>query len=120
MDWGLFFQAAGVCVGVLSVMAGGFYWLWGQLVRAREDAERGILQTKTEAALRTEAVQAVVTSTRDELHQHQLYTAETYATKIGMEAQTSQIMTAIGGLGDRLEGLNRRLDRVFETRGKQE
>lgn len=119
MDWGLFFQAAGVGVGVLSVMAGGFYWLWGQLVRVREDAEKDILQTKTESTLRTEAAHAVATATRDELHQHKLYTAETYATKIGMEAQTSQIMTAIGGLGDRLEGLNRRLDRVFEMRGKQ-
>lgn len=105
MDWGLFFQAAGVGVAVFGVIIGAFYWLWAQISRIRD-----------EAALRAEAAHAVASSTKEELHQHRLYTAETYATKTGMETQTAQIMTAIGGLGERLEGLNRRLDRVFESR----
>lgn len=59
-------------------------------------------------------IESMCRKNTDELSAHKLYVAETYATKLGMEAQTSQIMKAISELGERLEGLNRRLDRVFE------
>ena len=52
-----------------------------------------------------------------ELSEFKLRTAETYATKAVMEAQTAQIMKAIDGVGERIEGVNLRLDRVIEQRG---
>jgi len=49
-----------------------------------------------------------------ELAAHRLHVAETYVTKAGMQEQTSQIMKAIEGVGNRIDGLHERLDRAFE------
>lgn len=49
------------------------------------------------------------------LAQHKLHVAETYATKQGMQEQTSQIMRAIEGVGHRIDGMSERLDRAFES-----
>lgn len=114
MDWGLFFQAAGVGVAVLGFVAGGFYWLWGQITKIRDDAEEGIKQAKQDAALRTEAAHAVASSTREELHQHKLVVAENYVSKQGLREQTEQIMAALGGLGEQIRGMNGRIDRMLE------
>lgn len=57
---------------------------------------------------------AAIGKVADDLAAHKLHTAEVYATKAGMEAQTAQIMRAIENVGDRLDGVNQRLDRVFE------
>jgi hypothetical protein len=51
----------------------------------------------------------------DELAAHRLHTAETYATKQGMQEQTSQLLRAIEGVGNRIDGMNERLDRAFES-----
>ncbi|PDT55020.1 MULTISPECIES: hypothetical protein [Sinorhizobium] len=55
-------------------------------------------------------------SLRDELSAHKLYTAENYVTKAGLTEQTNQIMKAIEGVGNRIEAISERLDRVFEQR----
>lgn len=52
----------------------------------------------------------------EELAAHKLHVAETYATKAGMQEQTTQIMRAIESVGNRIDGLNERLDRAFEQR----
>lgn len=50
---------------------------------------------------------------------HKLHIAETYVTKAGMQEQTSQIMKAIEGVGNRFDsgiaGLTDRLDRLYES-----
>lgn len=53
---------------------------------------------------------------RDDLAAHKLHVAETYTTKAGMAEQTAQIMRAIEGIGNRIDGLTERLDRSFETK----
>lgn len=103
MDWGLFWQAAGVGVAVLGIVVGGFWRMWGLIKGVRD-----------EAALRAEAAHAVANATREELHQHRLHTAETYVSKVGLREQTEQIMSAIGGLGDQITGMNGRIDRMLE------
>jgi hypothetical protein len=49
-----------------------------------------------------------------DLAEHKLHVAETYVTKAGMQEQTGQIMRAIEGVGNRIDGLHERLDRAFE------
>lgn len=75
---------------ILAILAaaGGIYWRWG----------------------------AVISKIRDELAAHKLHVAETYVTKAGMQEQTTQIMKAIEGVGNRIDGLHERLDRAFESK----
>src|SRR5690606_25033981 len=51
-----------------------------------------------------------------ELAEHRIHTAETYVTKHGMAEQTLQIMKAIEGVGNRIDGLGARLDRLYEPK----
>ncbi|NGO51600.1 hypothetical protein [Allomesorhizobium camelthorni] len=75
---------------VLAVLAaaGGIYWRWGGLIG----------------------------KVRDDLAAHKLHVAEVYATKAGMHEQTAQIMEAIKTVGERIEGVNQRLDRLYEPK----
>lgn len=50
-----------------------------------------------------------------ELAAHRVHSAEVFATKQGMQEQTGQIMRAIEGVGNRIDGLNERLDRMYEN-----
>lgn len=61
-------------------------------------------------------VSSLVGATKDELAAHKLHTAETYVTKTGMQEQTQAIMKAIDSVAERLDGMNSRLDRVFEAK----
>ncbi|RUW52990.1 MAG: hypothetical protein E5Y51_23420 [Mesorhizobium sp.] len=58
----------------------------------------------------------IISKVRDELAAHKLHTAETYVTKTGMQEQTQAIMKAIDSVAERLDGMNSRLDRVFEAK----
>ncbi|MBB6304694.1 hypothetical protein [Rhizobium leucaenae] len=49
-----------------------------------------------------------------DLAEHKLHAAETFATKAGMQEQTAQLLRAIEGVGNRIDGLHERLDRAFE------
>ncbi|RVO41376.1 hypothetical protein CN093_08950 [Sinorhizobium meliloti] len=49
-----------------------------------------------------------------DLASFQTRVAETYATKAGMQEQTAQLLRAIEGVGNRIDGLHERLDRAFE------
>jgi len=50
----------------------------------------------------------------DKLAKHETHAAETFATKAGMQEQTAQLLRAIEGVGNRIDGLHERLDRAFE------
>ncbi|MBX5010906.1 hypothetical protein HJB67_13170 [Rhizobium lentis] len=54
-----------------------------------------------------------------DLAAHKLHVAESYVTKAGMQEQTSQIMKAIEGVGNRIDGLNERLDRLYENQPRR-
>jgi hypothetical protein len=49
-----------------------------------------------------------------DLASFRVHAAETFATKQGMQEQTSQLLRAIEGVGNRIDGMNERLDRAFE------
>lgn len=49
-----------------------------------------------------------------ELAAHRLHCAEIFATKQGMQEQTTQLLRAIESVGSRIDGMNERLDRAFE------
>lgn len=125
MDWGLFWQAAGVGVAVLGIVAGGFYWLWGQITRVRDDAEKGVAEVRkeaahdvaavrSEAALRTEAAHILASATKEELHQHRLHVAETYITRASMREVMEPVLEAISGVRDQITGMSGRIDRLME------
>ncbi|MGR9420680.1 hypothetical protein [Rhizobium leguminosarum] len=54
-----------------------------------------------------------------DLAAHKLHAAETFATKAGMQEQTAQLLRAIEGVGNRIDGLNDRLDRLYENQPRR-
>ncbi|NZD50557.1 hypothetical protein [Rhizobium leguminosarum] len=54
-----------------------------------------------------------------DLAAHKLHCAEVFATKQGMQEQTSQLLRAIEGVGNRIDGMNERLDRAFEQQPRR-
>lgn len=50
----------------------------------------------------------------EDLAAYKLHAAETFATKAGMQEQTTQIMRAIESVGNRIDGVHERLDRMYE------
>lgn len=51
----------------------------------------------------------------EDLAAHKLHAAETFATKAGMQEQTSQLLRAIESVGGRIDGVHERLDRMFDS-----
>ncbi|MEY9198657.1 hypothetical protein ABIA16_003773 [Sinorhizobium fredii] len=51
-----------------------------------------------------------------DLAAHKVHAAETFATKAGLQESTAQLLRAIEGVGNRIDGVHERLDRVFEQR----
>lgn len=50
----------------------------------------------------------------EDLAEFKLRVSETYATKQGMQEQTTQLLRAIEGVGNRIDSVHERLDRAFE------
>lgn len=96
----------GIVLFFMSV-SGALWAIWWRI-------EGKVEKAKAEASTVAAAANALASLTRQELADHRLHTAETYVTKVGMQEQTSQIMRAIEGVGNRIDGMNERLDRAFE------
>ena len=84
-------------IGPLVGLAGLILTIWwkveGKIDRAKEAADKA----------------------SSDLAAHKLHAAETFATKAGMQEQTAQIMRAIEGVGNRIDGVHERLDRLYES-----
>jgi hypothetical protein len=87
----------GFGMAVFGTLFGIWKYLDGKLVAQRRDNEKVV----------------------SDLAAHKLHVAETYVTKAGMHEQTSQIMKAIEGVGNRIDGLNERLDRLYENQPRR-
>lgn len=87
----------GFFLAVFGTLFGIWRYLDGKLTSARKDTEK----------------------VASDLSAHKLHTAETYVTKAGMQEQTGQIMRAIEGVGNRIDGLNDRLDRLYENQPRR-
>ncbi|QXC49519.1 hypothetical protein KHC17_16780 [Agrobacterium salinitolerans] len=95
-------------VGFFVMLFGFFFGLWKYI-----DAKIGV--AKAEASSAASAAGAMASLAREELARHKTHVAETYATKAGMQEQTTQLLRAIEGIGNRIESMNERLDRAFEN-----
>ena len=96
-------------IGFFILVSGTLWGIWWRI-------EGRVEKAKTEASGMASAANALATLTRQELADHKLHTAETYVTKAGMQEQTAQIMRAIEGVGNRIDSLGERLDRLYEAR----
>lgn len=96
-------------IGFFILVSGTLWGIWWRI-------EGRVDRAKAEASSVASAANALAALTRQELSDHKLHTAETYVTKAGMQEQTAQIMRAIEGVGNRIDGLGERLDRFYEAR----
>lgn len=90
-------------VTLLGAISGVWWRIEGRVDRAKAEAVLKATEAATEAA-----------SVRADLAAHKLHCSEVFATKQGMQEQTSQLLRAIEGVSHRIEGMNERLDRAFE------
>jgi cobalamin biosynthesis protein CbiD len=96
-------------VGFIVMLFGFLFGLWKYV-------EGHIKTVHSECGAKAEAATALAALTRQELSDYKLRAAETFATKAGMQEQTSQIMRAIESVANRIDGLTERMDRVFEQK----
>lgn len=82
----------------------GIWWKIDSRVKEGEKATEGRIRAAEERAEKIAV----------DLAAHRLHTSEVYATKAGMHEQTAQLLRAIEGVGNRIDGLHERLDRAFE------
>ncbi len=82
---------------VFGAISGAFWRMWGLIKEAGGKGEKA----------------------QTDLAAYKTHVAETYTTKTGMQEQTAQLMKAIEGVGSRLDsrldGVNERLDRLYEA-----
>lgn len=90
-----------------SAVSGALWGVWWKVDARVERAE-------TRAMTRADAAQQRADSVAIDLAAHRLHSAEVFATKQGMQEQTAQLLRAIEGVGNRIDGMNERLDRAFE------
>jgi hypothetical protein len=96
-------------IGFFILVSGTLWGIWWRI-------EGRVDKAKTEVSTVASAAAAQAALARQELADHKLHTAETYVTKAGMQEQTAQIMRAIEGVGNRIDSLGERLDRLYEAR----
>lgn len=100
-------------VGFIIMILGFAFGIWKYV-----DAK--LTSLRTESSNKIDATAGLAAMARSDLAAHKLHVAETYVTKAGMQEQTSALMKAIDGVGTRVEtrldGLNDRLDRMYESK----
>ncbi len=90
-----------------ATISGALWAVWWRI-------EGKVDRAEAKAIARAEAAQARADGIAIELAAHRLHSAEVFATKQGMQEQTAQLLRAIEGVGNRIDGMNERLDRAFE------
>ncbi|SDN84372.1 hypothetical protein [Ensifer sp. YR511] len=92
-------------VGFMLMLAGAGWRVW-----ARVEAKVKVAEDKADKVQdRSDKVAADLAAFR-------IHSAETFATKAGLQEQTAQLLRAIEGIGNRIDGVHERLDRAFEQR----
>ncbi|MQV62310.1 hypothetical protein [Sinorhizobium meliloti] len=92
-------------VGFMVMLAGAGWRVWARVeakVKVAEDRADRIGERADKVAV--------------DLAEYKLRASETFATKAGLQEQTTQLLRAIEGVGSRIDGVHERLDRVFEQR----
>lgn len=104
-------QVIGLLAALLT-LCGGVVGIWIRI-------ENRIKLAEKDASTKIEATMGLYRMLNDNLAKHQLHSAETFVTKSGLRETTEQIMSAISDVKSSVNGLNQRLDRVFEDRSGQ-
>ena len=94
-------------VGFFVMLSGSGWAIWWKIDGRVKDSEKA-------TGSRIAAAEAKADKAVTDLAAHKLHAAETFATKAGMQEQTAQLLRAIEGVGNRIDGLHERLDRAFE------
>ncbi|MEY9629895.1 hypothetical protein [Sinorhizobium fredii] len=90
-------------VGFMVMLAGAGWRVW-----ARVEAKVKVAEDRADkVGERADKIAA-------DLAAHRLHVSEHFATKAGLQEQTAQLLRAIEGVGNRIDGLHERLDRAFE------
>jgi len=95
-------------VAFFVAMFGSIFGVWKYL-------DSKLVALRAEAQALASTATAMASLAREELAAHRLHVAETFATKAGLQEQTGQLLRAIEGVGNRIDGMNERLDRAFES-----
>lgn len=101
-------EIAGAIIFFITV-SGTLWGIWWRI-------EGKVTEARADALQRAEAAAALAAMARQEVTELRLHSAEHYATKDGMQRQTDSLLRAIESVGNRIDGLNERLDRAFEAR----
>ncbi|PDS67869.1 hypothetical protein [Rhizobium phaseoli] len=88
-------------------VAGAGWGIWWKIDGRVKESEKA-------SESRIKAAEDKADKATSDLAAHKLHAAETFATKAGMQEQTAQLLRAIEGVGNRIDGLHERLDRAFE------
>ncbi|UNK36593.1 hypothetical protein MNR02_08705 [Shinella sp. H4-D48] len=94
-------------VGFFVMLSGTLWGVWWRI-------EGRVEKAKVDASTLASSANALAMLARQELAEHKLHVSETYVTKAGMQEQTSQILRSIESVGNRIDAITDRLDRVFE------
>ncbi|MBX4906183.1 hypothetical protein HJA82_02125 [Rhizobium bangladeshense] len=84
-------------VGFFVMLAGAGWRVW-----ARVEAKVKVAEDKADKV-------------GADLAAHRLHSAEIFATKTSQAEQTAQLLRAIEGVGNRIDGVHERLDRLYEN-----
>lgn len=95
-------------VGFFVMVSGALWGIWWRI-------EGEVEKAKTEVSTVASAAAAQAALARQEIAEHRLHCSEVFATKQGMQEQTAQILRSIEGVGNRIDGLHERLDRMYEN-----
>lgn len=88
-------------------VAGAGWGIWWKIDGRVKESEKA-------SETRIKAAEDKADTAQKDLAAHKLHAAEIFATKAGMHEQTSQLLRAIEGVGNRIDSMNERLDRAFE------
>lgn len=98
-------EIAGAITFFLTV-SGALWAVWwrieGKVKEARDDCDK-----KADAAVNLASL------ARSDLADYKLHAAETFATKAGMQEQTTQLLRAIEGVGNRIDHIGERIDNII-------
>lgn len=91
-------------IGALGLTFTAFWKIWSLIEKA-----------KTENQKETEKLEQDLGDMKEAHADFRTHIAETYVTKAGMQEQTGQLLRAIESIGKRIDGLNDRLDRLYDS-----
>lgn len=84
----------GLALAIFAALSGVFWKMYDLIQKAGEKGEKA----------------------QRDLAAHKVHAAEVFATKAGLEQQTSQMLRAIEGVAARIDGLSERLDNILLQR----